>query len=602
MAAKTKQIKINQIFQGHSATQYFGAEGTYNTSVAIDPDLPIISTDIRTSGFPVPVGYAEFSGANIDGTVLAQITNPKDNLLWTIQTNGKVVIYTTALTSASEVLIGTVTGSHASGAAYYNNYIYVFGTGASKNDVSRIGPLNTLPYDGQTGNFTTGLTVTGVTSGATATIVADVDAGATGTLTLSNINGKFVDNETITDTSTGSAAVNRTDASLITNGIWTGATLGSLTALQNTVYPSLRGVTIPNHHAHVHGDNSLYFCDFINGQGLVHRINTIKTTNEGDTNGSTVPSAYNVLDLPFGFYPTAIESYQTNVIVLGIYSTDATTNQGKSAFVIWDPTNTTSWNIGPVFLPDPLATAVKNINGLIHIWSGNGQNGVRVSRYLGSGESVKDLAYQEEGLPPFQNAVDFLGNRIVWGGFTTSPAIGSAVFAYGSKDARIPAGLHNIVKGSGSGTTPIVTAVKFVQQSSNVTPKLIVASKDGSGTQIDKYSTTATLASNIRWMFNIGQKGQIQKIKIPLAGAVAANTTITPKIYFDDLSTSKTLAVINNSNYPSKRSIIFKGTELKDTVFYNNFLLELATTGTNPLPLALPITIDIEVLDDEATT
>lgn len=602
MAEPTKQktIKVNQIFQGHSATQYFGSEGTINTSIAIDPDLPIISTDVRTSGFPVPVGYTEFSSTNVTGYVLAEITNPKDNLTWTIQGNGKIVVYTTALTAASETIIGTVAGSNARGGAYYNNYIYVFGTGTSKNDVSRIGPLNTLPYDNQSGNFTVGLTVTGGTSGATGVIVADVDGGTSGTLTLSNINGLFADNETITDTSTGSALVNRSLASLITDAWWT-STL-SLTGLKDTQYPSLRSIMLPNHYGHVHGDNSLYFCDFINGQGLIHRINTIKSTNEGDTNGSTVPSAYNVLDLPFGFYPTSVESFGTNLIVLGIYTVDSTTNQGDAAFVIWDPTNTTSWNIGPVYLPDPLATAVKNINGLIHIWSGNGQNGVRISRYLGSGESVKDLTYQEEGLPPFPYAVDALGNRIVWGGFTTVPAVGSAVFAYGSKDSRIPAGLHNIAKGSGAGTNPIVTALKYVQQSSNISPKLIIASHDGSGDQIDKYSTSATLASNIRFMFNLGIKGQIQRIKIPLAGAVAANTTITPKLYFDDLSSSKTLTAITNSNYPSKRSIVYKGAELKDTVFYNNFLLEITYTGTNPLPVALPITIDYEQLGDEATT
>lgn len=66
-----------------------------------------------------------------------------------------------------------------------------------------------LAYDGQTGNFTVGLTITGGTSGATGVIVSDTDAGATGTLVLSGITGVFVDNETITDTSTGSAVVNR---------------------------------------------------------------------------------------------------------------------------------------------------------------------------------------------------------------------------------------------------------------------------------------------------------------------------------------------------------------------------------------------------------
>ena len=100
-------------------------------------------------------------------------------------------------------------------------------------------------------------------------------------------------------------------------------------------------------------------------------------------------------------------------------------------------------------------------------------------------------------------------------------------------------------------------------------------------------------------MFNLGTKGSINKIKIPLAGAVAANTTITPKLYFDDFSSSKTLTVISNTNYPSKRKIVYGGTELKDTVFSNNFALELAWTGTNPLPVGLPILIQVDVKEDE---
>lgn len=67
---------------------------------------------------------------------------------------------------------------------------------------------STLPYDAQTGNFTLGQVVTGGTSGATGRIIADADAGATGTLTLHTISGVFVDNETITDGLGGSALAN----------------------------------------------------------------------------------------------------------------------------------------------------------------------------------------------------------------------------------------------------------------------------------------------------------------------------------------------------------------------------------------------------------
>lgn len=76
--------------------------------------------------------------------------------------------------------------------------------------VSARRPPSTLAYDTQTANFATGLTITGGTSGATALIVTDTDAGATGTLELREIVGAFVDNEIITDSSTGSATVNGT--------------------------------------------------------------------------------------------------------------------------------------------------------------------------------------------------------------------------------------------------------------------------------------------------------------------------------------------------------------------------------------------------------
>jgi hypothetical protein len=526
MALKT--LHLNQIFKGQQAAQYFGADGTYQTSCAIDPDLPIISTDVRTSGYAVPVGMAKFSGSNVTSAVIRLITNPKNTLIYAITTNGRLISYTSAF--GSETLVGTVTGTNARWAEYYNNYIYIFGTGASKNDISRYGPLNNSPT--------------------------------------------------------------------LVDAVWTGATLGSLTALTDTTYPSLRGVMMPNHAAHVHGDGSMYFCDFINGQGKIHRINTKKGTDEGDTNGTTVPSSYGALSLPFGFYPTTIEAYGTNMMITGIYTTDTTVNQGKSAFILWDPTNTVSFYQGPTPLPDPLVTATLNVNGIVHIWTGNSQNGVRLSRYVG-GETVHDLVYQEEGLPPLAGAVDALGNRVVWGGFSTNPSTGAVVYAYGSKDARLPAGLHNIAKTSSSGTSPFVTALKYIQQSSNVTPKVVPAWTDGTGSGIDQYSTTATLASIMRWIINTGSKFEVKGLKIPLAGAVNSTTTITPTLYFDDLSTSKTLTAINNTNYPSLRKIIYTGSELKDTLAYNNIVLELAWTNTNPLPVGFPITVELDMKLDE---
>lgn len=524
-----KTLTINQIFKGQQATQYFGADGTYQTSCAIDPDLPIVSTDIRTSGYAVPVGYAKFSGAPVNNPVIRLINTPKNTLTYAVTTGGKIVSYDSAF--GTETTVGTVAGSNARWADYYNNYIYIFGTGASKNDVSRYGPLNNSPT--------------------------------------------------------------------LVDAVWTGATLGSLTALTDTTYPTLRGVMIPNHAGHAHGDGSYYFCDFINGQGLIHRINTKKVTNEGDTNGTVVPSSYNVLDLPFGFYPTTIESYGTSLLITAMTTTDTTINQGQSALFLWDPTDTNSFYLGPVYLPDPLVTASKNVNGVIHLWSGNAVNGVRVSRYLG-GQAVQDICYQEEGLPPLAGAVDALGNRIVWGGFSTNPSTGAVVYAYGSKDSRLPQGLHNICKTSSSGTSPLTTAVKYIQQNSNITPKVVPAWTDGTGSGIDQYSTSATLASVMRFLINTGQKFELKKIMVPFGGAVASGVTITPTVYIDDLSTNKVLTVVNNTNYSGKRKLVISDTELKDTLAINNIVLEFAWTGTVPLPIGFPIQVEIDLKTDEA--
>lgn len=67
-----------------------------------------------------------------------------------------------------------------------------------------------LFYDGQSANYAVDSTLTGGTSGATATILADTDWGDEGVLTLGSISGTFEDGETITDAATGSATVNGT--------------------------------------------------------------------------------------------------------------------------------------------------------------------------------------------------------------------------------------------------------------------------------------------------------------------------------------------------------------------------------------------------------
>ena len=386
----------------------------------------------------------------------------------------------------------------------------------------------------------------------------------------------------------------------LTDSVWTGATLGTLTALTNTTYPTLRSVLIPNHWGCVHGDGSSYFLDFINGQGLVHRINTKKVTAEGDTNGTTVASAYNVLDLPFGFYPTAITSFSTDLAILAIQSPSATATRDKAALFLWDPTNTDTFYRGPIYLTDPLATAMQYINGKLYIFSGNGVDGVRVSVYAG-GDTIKDVGFMEEGMPPLAGAVDSWGERVAWGAYATYPATCACVYTMGSKDARLPLGIHNVVKATSAGTTPFTTALKFIAPAAGSQPAFLVASNDGTGAQIDKTSSSATYAAVYDSpVIQVGATFKIKEIRIQFSVAVAANMTLTPQLVFDDdISGATSLTAINNTNYSGLRKVTYKSQELNSYGGINNLMIRLLWTGTVALPVKFPIEVELDVYADE---
>lgn len=533
-----KDLAIESILSGWSPTNYLSGDANYNSSLGVDPDLPV-GSDTKTSGVLVPSRYEKFSGTEFIGAPMWILTNNKTADTYVYSSDGKIHSFNSSLTMRTQDAATspasfpiTVTGGAGNGGNYYNNYVYFM----EATDVTRYGPL---------------------------------------------INGSGA------ETSVAE-----------TENVWTGATLGSQAALTNTTYPSIQGIPIPNHPGHHHTDNSLYFGDVVAGQGVVHRINTKKVTHEGDTNGTTVPSAFNALDLPFGYFPTDIESYGTDLVIAAIQTTNATINQGKAALFFWDPTNTDSF-YRQLTLPDPLVTALLNVNGILYCWSGNASNGVRLSKYIG-GETIQEVAYQEEGVPPFAGAVDALGSRLVWGAFTSYPESSASVMAYGSKVENLPKGLHNIIRTTSSGSTQNATSLRYVQQASSVAPRLVVGWNDGSAKGLDKLSTTATF--NDVWrgkVFNINERFVLKKLIIPLAGAVDANTSITVKIYLDDASSSVTLTTINNTNYPSKRKILYKAGELLTANGENNFFIQISWAGTTNMPVLLPIRMKIDQAEDE---
>lgn len=263
----------------------------------------------------------------------------------------------------------------------------------------------------------------------------------------------------------------------ITNAYW-GTTL-SLAVLTDTTYPSINGVAMPNHVMHRHTDSKLYICDVLSNttantnKGALHYIKTTKTTVEGDTNDG---STYNALDFPWGMYPSTLETYGTDLCVALFEGTSTTIRARRAKLSFWDTTSSSFQKIHEEEFPDPLITAMKNVNGILYVWSGSASGGCRLTRFVG-GYTMEGVFYNPDIFPPLQGAVDHIMNRIVFGTGTTYPSSYAAVFGVGSM-AGLGSGVHGILKVVTTGANPGVTALKYVQNSA--LPKLspIVAWKD----------------------------------------------------------------------------------------------------------------------------
>lgn len=180
-----------------------------------------------------------FRRVTID-TVTVTLTSPQNAVLvedcreLDVTVSGDFTAWLRHQTSAGGSTFGVTTGNAATKGWAISldpgEYVYLEGKVIARQRngtnygfyhiaVSARRPGASLAYDTQTANFTAGNIVTGGTSGATARIAADSDSGATGTLTLYDVEGTFEDNEIITDTGSGSATVNGTistsDAALL---------------------------------------------------------------------------------------------------------------------------------------------------------------------------------------------------------------------------------------------------------------------------------------------------------------------------------------------------------------------------------------------------
>ena len=542
---KTFKITIDSVLGGISRGVFPERDDQFHASIAINPYEPAGGIAIRSAGCLMPTGYAKFSGTTITSNPMWIIKCPKLNggtnrMSYYYESGGKFGGFT--VTSIGNGAIAT-----ADFATTPNNLPIALtngnGSGAAyynnyiycalSDDISRYGPINSA-------------------------------AGL--------------------DTSNGIAA-----------DVWTGATLGSQTALTDTTYPS----SIPNHPMHVHRhDGRLYFGDFKNGQGMIHYIETKMTTYEGDTNNG---SLYNALDLPFGYAPTDIESYGKYLVVLAIQTTDGYNNQGNASLFFW---NTDVYGDSYDFevpLLDPLATSLINTNGNLFIFSGGASGGVRLSKYLG-GYSTGTEFFWEEGTPPLAGAVDALGEAVVFPINITYPETSAGVFTWGGRGSPFEPVLNCVAQCSdvGQSATLIYSLAQILQVQHYSSPKFILGwRRSGTTAGLDEYSNTRGVAVYRSNQFKIGQRFQITKLKLNFANIMTDNRTLVPKLFFDEAlsSLTKTLTTINNTNAPSAISYTYRD-ELDACIGDHSFFLELRWSGSTVLPVQLPIVIEGKLLED----
>ena len=125
-----------------------------------------------------------------------QASGATQNKFTITNTSGAIGATITGVTSGATANVVSSTGTTTI-TAVVNTIVGTFVHGESITSGTLVGAALT-----NINPFTTALRITGATSGATAIVLEDSDAGATGTLTLGSISGTFVNGEVITDTAT----------------------------------------------------------------------------------------------------------------------------------------------------------------------------------------------------------------------------------------------------------------------------------------------------------------------------------------------------------------------------------------------------------------
>lgn len=368
---------------------------------------------------------------------------------------------------------------------------------------------------------------------------------------------------------------------LITGGVidWTNPA-GSATLADFYEHPYQRWSS------HVHGDGQLYVLDYSTafGQAIVHSIKM-------DTDGNDTGSEYNVLDLPSGYRATDITNLGTDIVIAATlqYSSLPDFYRGKSALFIWDPTDDISF-YRRVDVPMPYISVVYNKNNNVYIFGAReNDRGVVVAIYNG-GYTTTIIDAIDDAAAPFPEAVDTIGERIVFGSDRN-------IYAYGYHSPRIgdSTARHNI--GRISNEFSSIRTLNYALPSSNSDPKLVVGASEAIEETDDTnlVNNPAVFKSEV---FNVGQQFGINKIALPLGKGIDTNTEIDVTINYDNGAFSKSLTQINSTNFDSgERRVVYKSPELDtDQISYYNFYIEIQMKSDEGI--MLPIQVQVEVIDD----
>lgn len=597
MATITKTI--NQILKGICSMENYCAETEYLGGIGIDPDMPKTDSDKKSSGFIRPTSQEVLSTLTTSQIPLWIITNPKNKDVYIHFSNGN--IYKTDASYTAPALYDSTATGKGNGACYYDNACYF----ASNNDISRI-------------YFNANGTIHSFMNNFWSTFVAQF-LNKTAWVTLTH----YVKNEEVSINNYNYICLKNHTSGVfdtdLNNGYWVKSGL-AYAALSNNTYPSINGVEIPNHCLFSHkGSRAMYIADVIpsdygntenRGKGCIHKV---KTKHGNNLEGEVVDNVnYNALDLQWGMFPIAISEYQGNIVVGAIEGKDVNTNQSKARMYVWDGLKS-SYDLD-IPLPDPLITALRNVNGSLYVFTGHYSGGCRVLRYLG-GYSFEEVYYNESEYPPLQGAVDDLLTRIIWGtteiikdvylsGTTVSTRElrTPCVKSHRSKIQKIPMGVHPIIKSNATGVTSYVTAVKYIKQSSFEDMQPLIGSKGTDNCYLEKPSTTYTSGNMIKTeLVKIGQDFTIESIEIPLCQTWdVTHKKFNLKVVLDSEQNVVEIPLDTgdlSASYQGKNLVKFKFDSPYTVNGSSNFYFQITFTGDQLLTIALPITYSLTIKD-----